>query len=73
MPMADANDFVIAAGRSLGAALMEDAKDALNLPMEQQIMFFTALLVSPVICMKNALGVEATQAILDTCKEQITN
>lgn len=66
-------DIVLAAGKLLGDNIMDEVKEVvMEMDHATRILFFTALLSTPVGCMRASIGVESTKAILDVCKERFT-
>ena len=67
------DDIVIGAGKLLGQNLMDEVKEAvMQMTMERRALFFSSFLITPVVCMGASIGVEATNAILDVCKEHVS-
>ena len=64
-------DIVLSAGKLLGQNLMDEVKEeVMSMTQEHRVLFYAALLATPVGCMVASVGEQATLAILDVCKEQ---
>ena len=65
------DDTVMSAGTLFGQNVMDELKKGImGMDMERRVLFFTAFLTTPVLCMKASIGLDATLALLDVQKEQ---
>jgi hypothetical protein len=68
------HEAVLQLGQQLGVTLMDRIKEQVMAMDEQQrVVFYSAMLRAPIVCMKKSIGAEATLAILDAAKEYLTN
>lgn len=68
------HEGVLHLGHNIGVTLMDRIKEQVMAMDEQQrVVFYSAMLRAPILCMRKSIGPEATMAILDSAKEYLTN
>lgn len=68
------HETMVQLGHTIGVTLMDRIKkQVMAMDEQERVVFYSAMLRAPVVCMNKSIGTEATLGILDAAKEYLTN